>query len=159
LHVLSRDAWGGTEVQVAELVVAANAVGAGRHEVAILDHPGPLSAHLRAAGVAVHGLWGRLGYAGALIRLARLLGARSFAVVEAYGTRVSWLARLARLPRRRPPLVVAVRGPHFVEAREGSRRARAAIAVERRLAGGVGAYAANSAGAAATLAGIGIPWE
>jgi len=159
MHVLSCDAWGGTEVQVAELVIAANAAGAGRHEVAILDRPGPLSAHLRSAGVAVHGLWGRFGYAGAVARLARLLRSREPAVVEAYGTRVSALVRLARVPRRRPPLVVAVRGAHFVEAHEESRRARVAIAVERMLAGGVAAYAANSEGAAATLARAGLPRE
>src|SRR5262249_26014033 len=90
LQVLACDAWGGTEVQVAGLVLATDR----RHcemEVAILDRPGPLSAHLSASSARVHRLSGPFGHAGALVQLAQVTRRGRFDVVEAYGFKAGML--------------------------------------------------------------------
>jgi glycosyltransferase involved in cell wall biosynthesis len=157
LHVLAFDALAGTELMVASLVLRADS-GIVSQELATLARPGPIADLLRRNGASVASLGGRGGMAGAVWRLGRLLRARRYDVVTAYGLKASILARvLVRLRRRRPAFVCGVRGLHVADvARLDSRDARLAWLVERLFSPLVDVYDANSRAALDQLARLGI---
>jgi glycosyltransferase involved in cell wall biosynthesis len=159
LHLLVTDSWGGTEVQVAELVKRAPVQGECRHAVAVLVPRGVLGTSLAAAGHEVHLLGGPGGALGYLYRLARLLRARRPDVLEAYGFRAAMTARAAiALSGARPRLLVGVRGLHIIEAEDPDEpRTRAVLAVERVLARVTSGYDANSQGGRDFLVANGFP--
>jgi glycosyltransferase involved in cell wall biosynthesis len=157
LHVLRSDDWGGTEVQVATLLVRAGkrssvqraAVLSGRRRGALAD-----------AGVPAYSLDGRLGLLSAIFRLAALLRRHHFEVIEAYGFRAGLVSRLAALFGGRPGVLVGIRGMHFAGFEDlNGGMTRFVIAVERALAPTVRCYDANSRGAAEFLVSRGLPAE
>jgi glycosyltransferase involved in cell wall biosynthesis len=157
LHLLSADDWGGTEVQVAELLRRA-ADGPVRHDLAVLEPRGELHRQLADEGLEVHALGG--GTPRAAMRLARVLRDGEWDVLEAYGFRAGIAARaaLAVAGRRRPRLVMGVRGLHFAEAEDpDGARTRIVLTGERLLRWTVAAYDANSDGARRFLSGHGLP--
>jgi glycosyltransferase involved in cell wall biosynthesis len=159
LHLLVTDGWGGTEIQVAELVKRSPVQGECHHTVAFLIPRGVLGTSLSAAGHEVHMLGGRGGVLGYVYRLARLLRARNPDVIEAYGFRAAMTARAAiALSGRRPRLLVGVRGLHIIEAEDPDEpRTRAVLGVERVLARLTSGYDANSDGAREFLVAKGFP--
>jgi glycosyltransferase involved in cell wall biosynthesis len=147
LHLLCLDNWGGTEVQVAHQVLSTDRSRC-EQVVATLAPPGDLSARLRAAGVETHSLAGRLGAAGAAVRLARVVRGGSYDLIEAYGFRAGLVARLGVLLAGGPPLLIGVRGLHFTEGEDpDAPKTRFVLAVERLLQRTVRLYDANSRGA------------
>ena len=91
LHLLARDDWGGTEVQVFELTRRAVAC---EHVVAIIDPSGPLHELLARHAVGTRLLGGRGGSVAAAWRLRAVLRSESWDVIEAYGFRAGLVARL-----------------------------------------------------------------
>ncbi len=160
LHILTTDDWGGTEVQVAELVARSRSHPARcAHAVAFLAFQGRIGPRLAQAGHEVHRLGGRGGYAGTIVRLARLLRARRPNVVEAYGFRAAMTARFAiALAAPRPRLLVGVRGLHIVESEDPrAKRTRAALLIERVFSRITAGYDCNSKGALDFLVSNGFP--
>src|SRR4051812_40114936 len=112
LHLLRFDDRGGTEVQVATLLV--NSRGGGTAQsAALLAPPGPVQRALAAAGVEAHSLAGRFGLAGSIARLVVILRRGRFDLVQAYGFRAGIIARVAALLGGRPGIVIGIRGIHF----------------------------------------------
>ena len=159
LHLLRFDDRGGTEVQVATLLV--NSCGQPQAQAAaLMAPPGPVHRALSEAGVEAHSLAGRLGIVGVTIRLVRLLRRRQFALVQAYGFRAGLVARMAALFAGRPGVLIGVRGMHFAGSENlESRMTRFVIAVERALAWSVLCYESNSHGAVEFLVSRGLPVE
>jgi glycosyltransferase involved in cell wall biosynthesis len=157
LHVLALDTLAGTELMVASLILRADPALV-RQDLAVLQPPGPIAARLVPAGQRVASLGGRGGLAGAVWRLARLLHAHEYDVVNAYGLKASVIARvLVRLLRRRSAFVCGVRAVHVTEVeRLDSPKARVASLIERAFSPLVDTYDANSRAALALLAGLGI---
>jgi glycosyltransferase involved in cell wall biosynthesis len=116
-----------------------------------------MSARLRAHGITTHSLGGR-GPFGDVRGLARLLRRGGWDVVNAYGFKATLVARLlTRIATPRARFVCGVRGLHVTEVRDiDSPKARLAAAVERGLSWLVDVYDANSPGAVAFLADLGI---
>jgi glycosyltransferase involved in cell wall biosynthesis len=156
LHLLTRDAYGGTEVQVMNLVQRTHPDRVFQ-AVSMLTPEFVVHGRLAPLGVQVRSIGGRFGMAGKLYRLVNMLREGRFDVLETYGFKVSLLARVARLFAGRPALVVGVRGIHFTDGEADDQKARFAIRVERLLAWSVRAYAANSDGARRFLVGLGFP--
>jgi glycosyltransferase involved in cell wall biosynthesis len=157
LHVLALDTLAGTELMVASLILRADPALV-RQDLAVLQPPGPIAARLVPAGHSVASLGGRGGLAGATWRLARLLRARDYDVVNAYGLKASVIARvLVWLVRRRAAFVCGVRGAHVTEVeRLDSAKARLASLIERAFSPLVDVYDANSRAALDLLAGLGV---
>jgi glycosyltransferase involved in cell wall biosynthesis len=160
LQVVAHDVIGGTELKVALLSERLRASGMDVH-VVFLDDPGPVSALLREGGVPVTSLGGGGGLAGAAWRLLRVLRSRDWALVEAYGSKASLIARLLALATRpRPVQVSGVMGRHVTEVVElDERKGRVALGLERATARLVDAYDVINPGALEMLAGIGIGRE
>jgi glycosyltransferase involved in cell wall biosynthesis len=159
LHLLRFDDRGGTEVQVATLLIHSRGTGFDQ-AAALLAPPGPVHRALSEAGVEAHSLAGSFGVPGAVVRLIRLLRRRRFHLVQAYGFRAGMVARFAALFAGRPSLVIGIRGMHFAGSEDlDGRMTRFVIGVERALARTVRCYEANSAGAAAFLVSRGLPAE
>jgi glycosyltransferase involved in cell wall biosynthesis len=156
LHLLTRDAYGGTEVQIMNLVTRTHPDRIFQ-AVSMLTPEFVVHGRLAPLGVQVRSIGGRFGMPGKLYRLVQMLRQGRFDVVETYGFKVSLMARVARLFAGRPALVVGVRGIHFTDGEADDRKARFAIRVERLLAWTVRAYAANSDGARRFLVGLGFP--
>jgi glycosyltransferase involved in cell wall biosynthesis len=156
LHLLTRDAYGGTEVQIMNLVQRTHP-GRIFQAVSMLTPEFVVHGRLAPLGVQVRSIGGRFGMPGKLYRLVQMLREGQFDIVETYGFKVSLMARVARLFAGRPALVVGVRGIHFTDGEADDRKARFAIRVERMLAWSVRAYAANSDGARRFLVGLGFP--
>jgi glycosyltransferase involved in cell wall biosynthesis len=160
MHLLVTDDWGGTEVQVSELVARSQASDAAcEHVVAFLAPQGRIGVRLARAGCEVHTLAGPRGSLGALVRLIRLIRHRRPDVIEAYGFRAAMTARAAiALGARGPKLIVGVRGLHVMEAEEpDDARTRTVLAVERALSTFTAGYDANSHGAREFLVAQGFP--
>jgi glycosyltransferase involved in cell wall biosynthesis len=159
LHLLRFDDRGGTEVQVATLLIHSRGTGFDQ-AAALLAPPGPVHRALVGAGVEAHSVAGSFGMAGAIGRLVRLLRQGRFDIVQAYGFRAGIVARVAALLGGRPGLVIGIRGMHFAGSEDlDGRMTRFVIGVERALAWTVRCYEANSAGAAAFLVSRGLPAE
>ncbi len=94
-------------------------------------------------------------------RLAALIRARRYDVVEAYGFKASFVARFAaRSSRPRPGFVCGVQGLHVTEVlRDDEPKGRVALALERRTTSLVDHYDVNSHGALELLATAGIARE
>jgi glycosyltransferase involved in cell wall biosynthesis len=159
MHLLVTDDWGGTEVQVSELVARAGRSGGCEHIVAFLAPQGRISAKLAHAGHEVHSLAGPRGSAGAVVRLIRLIRRRRPDVIEAYGFRAAMSARAAlALGGAGPRLVVGVRGLHIIESEDPNQpRTRAVLRIERQLSAVTAGYDANSEGARDFLVANGFP--
>jgi glycosyltransferase involved in cell wall biosynthesis len=159
LHLMVTDNWGGTEVQVAELVKRSAATEACSHVVAFLAPHGGLGTDLAQRGHEVHLLGGRGGAVGSLCRLVALLRARRPDILEAYGFRAAMTARAAiALSGTRPRLVIGVRGLHIIEGEDPDHlRTRAVLAVERMHTRVTAGYDANSEGACKFLIAKGFP--
>jgi glycosyltransferase involved in cell wall biosynthesis len=158
LHVLRSDDWGGTEVQVATLLVRAPKIGSVQR-AAVLARPARRGA-LADAGVPAFSLAGHAGLASSTWRLVGLLRRHRFDVIEAYGFRAGLVARVAAVFGGRPGVLIGVRGMHFAGFENlNGLMTRFVIAVERMLAGSVRCYDANSRGAAAFLQSRGLPAE
>jgi glycosyltransferase involved in cell wall biosynthesis len=157
LHVLACDELAGTELMVASLIVRSDPSRV-RHELAVLAGPGPIVERVRAASRRAVTLGGWGGLPGAALRLGRLLRARDYDVVSAYGFKASVAARvLVRLLGVRAAFVCGVRGRHVTDAQDlGSSKARFGSAVERLLSPLVDVYDANSRGALELLASLGV---
>jgi glycosyltransferase involved in cell wall biosynthesis len=157
LHVLACDELAGTELMVASLILRSDA-DVVCHELATLQPPGPISTRVLAGSRWAASLGGRGGLLGAAWRLRRLLRARNYDVVTAYGLKASVLARvLVRLLRPRPVFVCGVRALHVTEVeRLDSPKARTASLIERLLSPLVDVYDSNSRAALGLLAGLGI---
>jgi glycosyltransferase involved in cell wall biosynthesis len=158
LHVLRSDEWGGTEVQVATLLVRTPKISSVQRAavLATAARPGALA----DAGVPAFPLAGRAGLASSTWRLIGLLRRHRFDVIEAYGFRAGIVARLAASLGGRPGILIGIRGMHFAgfENLNGF-MTRFVIAVERMLARTVRCYDANSRGAAEFLTSRGLPAE
>ena len=156
LHLLAVDGLGGTEVQVSTQAIEM----LGRRveqQVAFLALPGPVFARLGRAGVHAHALGGRLGLAGKVMRLIRLLRTRRVDVIEAYGFQALMIARVAAPFGRRPRLIAGVRGLNLTDAEDlTGRRVRIVAAAERLLSRSIRAYDVNSLGARDFLVGAGV---
>ena len=157
LHLLRFDDWGGTEVQVATLLIHSGDAE-WEQAAALLAPPGPIYRALVDGGIQAYSLAGPSGMAGSLYRLIRLLRTHRFDLIQAYGFRAGMIARIAAVFGGRPGLVIGIRGMHFA-ASEGldAPLTRFVIAVERALASTVRCYEANSKGAVAFLASRGLP--
>jgi glycosyltransferase involved in cell wall biosynthesis len=157
LHVLTCDAWAGTEVQVASQLLHTDGSEC-RAGVAILQAPGPLHAYLRDAGVGTESLAGSGGSAGAALRLAKLLRRRRFELVETYGFRAGLIARAVAPFAGRPRVIIGVRTPHLTDAQKpDTLLARFALLLERAMSPLAAWYDANSAGTRELLIGRGLP--
>src|SRR4051794_11263737 len=112
LQILTCDTNAGTEIMVAGLVESMDRERVSS-TVVLLDAPGPIAARLQQAAIPVRSLGGR-GFLVATARLARILRAETFDVVNAYGFKGTLAARiLVRLfARGRPAFVSGVRGLH-----------------------------------------------
>lgn len=159
LQVLTCDDFGGTELMVATLLERMNRELV-TSELVTLDAPGPVSEQVRRAGVPVRSLGGS-GLAVAFCRLALILRAQRYDVVNTYGFKASAVIRfLVRLLGHGAILVNGVRGLHVTESeRLDTPKARAALAVERLISPWVHVYDANSLGALELLAERGIDRE
>lgn len=157
LHVLPCDELAGTELMVASLILHADPALVS-HELATLQPPGPIAARVGAGTRRVASLGGRGGLLAATARLGRLLRARDYDVVSAYGLKASLVARiLVRLLRRRAVFICGVRALHVTEVeRMDSLKARIASLVERLLSPLVDVYDANSRAALAMLGRSGV---
>ena len=153
-HVLSCDAPAGTEMQAAGLVRAMPRERC-RQSVIFLDDAGPVGEMVRPVADEVVHLPGRAP----LIGLVRALRRVRPDVVEAYGIRASSLARVAAPLARNPPVLVGVRGRFFTNAQPGDRKWRAALMIERALAGRARGWVTNSRGTARRLVDLGFPAE
>jgi glycosyltransferase involved in cell wall biosynthesis len=142
---------------VAELILGSDPATV-RHDLVTLDPPGPIVARLRAGSRWAAPLGGSGGLAGAARRLGRLLRAREYDVVNAYGLRASVAAGLlVRLLQPRAAFVCGVRGLHIIDVeRLDSPKARLASLLELLLSPLVDVYDANSQAGLGVLAGIGI---
>jgi glycosyltransferase involved in cell wall biosynthesis len=160
LHVLACDELAGTELMVASLVLRSEPSRV-RHELAVLSGPGPIVERVRAASRDATALGGRHGLAGASLRLARLLRARRYDVINAYGFRASMVARLlVWLLARRAVFVCGVRGRHVTDVADvRSPKARLAAALERFTSSLVDLYDANSRGGVELLGELGVAPE
>src|SRR3954471_7049951 len=158
LHILRSDDWGGTEVQIATLLVRTpKALSVQR--AAVLARATRRGA-LADAGVPAFSLAGRLGLASATWRLVGLLRRHRFEVIEAYGFRAGLVARVAAVFGGRPDVLIGIRGMHFAGFENlNGLMTRFVIGVERMLVGSVRCYDANSRGAAAFLQSRGLPPE
>lgn len=158
LHVLRSDGWGGTEVQVATLLVRAPKISSVQR-AAVLTRAARRGA-LADAGVPAFALSGHAGLVSATWRLVGLLRRHRFDVVEAYGFRAGLVARVAAMVGGRPGVLIGIRGMHFAGFENlNGLMTRFVIGVERMLAGSVRCYDANSSGAAAFLQSRGLPPE
>ena len=157
LHVLAKDDWGGTEVQVTELVRRATGELCS-HAVAVLEPSGELHRRLQSDGFRAFPLDGG-GFLRSASRLAHVLRRDHWDVIEAYGFRAAMVTRLARrVVRSYARLVVGVRGLHIAEGTDPSDlRTRLVLRTERALSGGTSAYDANSNGARDFLVAAGFP--
>jgi glycosyltransferase involved in cell wall biosynthesis len=158
LQLITRDAWGGAERQMLDMVLATHPNRC-EQTVSMLDEAGALTERLRAQGVPVRPLGRSLGSIGQTVRLVRVLRERRPEVVEAYGFKSGLVARAAAPLGGAPAIVIGVRGIHFTDGEVEDRRARLAQLVERLLRRTVRAYAANSHGAQRYLVGRGFPAE
>lgn len=156
MHVLSRDALGGTELMTVALTARSPAHGV-VSTVVILDAPGPIAARLQERGVAVHSLGGT-GQLAALRDLARLVRSQRIDVICGYGFKTGLITRIVgRFVRRGTATVTGVRGLYVTEIEDiASPRGRFVMAIERLTATLVDAYVANSRGAVDVLAAHGI---
>jgi glycosyltransferase involved in cell wall biosynthesis len=159
LHVLLLDTLAGTELMVASLMLNSDPARV-THELATLQEPGPIVTRIGGRRWTAS-LGGRGGFAGAAWRLARLLRARPYDVVNAYGLKASVLTRvLVRLLQPRAAFVCGVRAVHVTEVeRLDSPKARVASLVERLFSPLVDVYDSNSRAALDLLAGLGIDSE
>ncbi len=159
LQVLTCDDLGGTELMVATLLERMNRQLV-TSELVTLDAPGPVAEQVRRSGVPVRSL-GCSGVAVAFFRLARILRAERYDVVNVYGFKASAVIRfLVRLLSPEAILVNGVRGLHVTESeRFDAPKARAVLAVETFIAPWVHVYDANSLGALELLAQRGIGRE
>ncbi len=157
LQVLTCDGVGGTEFMVATLVERAEPAVVCMH-VVTLDAPGPIAERLARAGVRVRCLGGA-GLPVALARLARILVAERYDVVNAYGFKSTAVVRvLTRLLSPRAAFVSGVRGLHVSELeRLDGPKSRLVLRLERLGSPLVDVYDANSRGALDLLAAQGIP--
>jgi glycosyltransferase involved in cell wall biosynthesis len=157
LHVLACDALAGTERMVMSVILRSDP-GVVLHELATLQLPGPVVAGVTAESRWATSLGGRGGLLGISWRLGRLLRARDYDVVSAYGLRASAVARvLVRLLRPRTVFVCGVRALHVTEVeRLDSPKARIASLVERLLSPLVDIYDANSRAALDLLTDLGV---
>jgi glycosyltransferase involved in cell wall biosynthesis len=157
LHVLALDTLAGTELMVASLIRHSDPAAV-HHDLATMQGPGPIAERLAAVGRPVASLGGRGGILGASWRLARLLRARRYDVVNAYGLKASVIARvLARLLSPRPVFVCGVRALHVTEVeRLDSPKARVASLVERLFSPLVDVYDSNSRAALELISGLGV---
>jgi glycosyltransferase involved in cell wall biosynthesis len=155
--VLAYDELAGTELMVASLIRHSDPDRAS-HELAVLSTRGPIVEGLRAESRVATALGGRYGLAGAALRLARLMHARRYDVVNAYGFKASMVARiLVRLLGRRAAFVCGVRGRHVTDVADvRSPKARVAAALERVTSPLVDVYDANSRGGVELLHELGI---
>ena len=161
LQVIAHDVIGGTELKVAMLAERMRAAGLDI-EVAFLDAPGPIAARLERAGVPRWSLGGgALGRLGAAARLARLMRSRDYALVEAYGIKASFAARLLALGARpRPVQVSGVMGRHITEVVDlDERKGRVALLAERATGRLVDAYDVINKGALEMLLENGVERE
>jgi glycogen synthase len=157
LHLLRFDDRGGTEVQVATLLVNSRDTGT-EQSAALLAPPGPVRRALVEAGVEAHSLAGSFGLVGSIARLVAILRRGRFDLVQAYGFRAGIVARVAALLGGRPGIVIGIRGMHFAGSENlESRMTRFVIAAERALARSVRCYESNSYGAVAFLVSRGLP--
>jgi glycosyltransferase involved in cell wall biosynthesis len=157
LHLLTCDAWAGTEVQVATQLLHTPAEDC-RSAAAILQAPGQLSAHLRSAGVETHSLAGGGGFFGTAWRLAKLLRRGRYDLIEAYGFRAGVLARMVAPFSGRPGVIIGVRTPHLTDAQKpDAMRTRVALVLERAMSPLAMWYDANSAGTREVMVERGLP--
>src|SRR5262249_60573090 len=112
LHLLTRDAYGGTEVQIMNLVQRTHPDRVFQ-AVSMLTPEFVVHGRLSPLGVQVKSIGGRFGMAGHFVRLVSVLRKGRFDVLETYGFKVSLMARAARLFAGRPALGVGGRGRHF----------------------------------------------
>jgi glycosyltransferase involved in cell wall biosynthesis len=157
LHLLTRDGWGGTEVQVMNLVQRTHPDRCEQTVAVIAPMVPGVGERLARNGVPVRSLAGGFGIVGKAARLAGILRERTYDVVEAYGFKAGLIARVGALLGGRPAVVIGVRGIHFTEGETHDTKARLAQLVERSLAWSVRAYAANSEGARRFLVRRGFP--
>ncbi len=159
LQVLTCDDFGGTELMVATLLERMNRQLV-TSELVTLDAPGPVAEQVGRSGVPVRSLGGS-GLAVAFLRLALILRAERYDVVNVYGFKASAVIRfLVRLVSPGAILVNGVRGLHVTESeRADTTKARAVLAVETLIAPWVHVYDANSLGALELLAKRGIARE
>lgn len=156
LQILTQDAVGGTELMVLDLAQRLDSVRV-EAEVALLAPGGPITAALIEQGVRAHALGSGLR---AVWRLAALLRRTHYDVVHAYGFKGPMLARvLVRVLTPGTHLVVGVQSVVPAEAEADSTKGRLTLWVDRLTARLVDTYEANSRGALAHLARVGVPRE
>lgn len=155
LQVLAEDTIGGTELHVA--LLAERLRGRAACDVATLFERGPIAGRLDAEGIPVFSL-GAASWPARMRRLAGLVRARNYDVVEAYGIKASLLARIVvRVARPVPVFVCGVQGLHITEViYPESAKGRFALAVERATTALVDRYDVNSEGAIELLTSAGI---
>lgn len=131
------------------------------YQVATLAPPGPVAARLSAIGIQVHSLGGG-GWVARALALHGLLRRERFDIVNAYGFKASMLAKavLRASPDRRdkrPILICGVRGLHTTEVENvRSLKARTVALAERCTKRWVDQWDANSPGAVAFIASLGV---
>lgn len=154
--MLACDGFGGTEMQVANLVERLDPARVAA-QVLTFAPPGPIAARLRAHAIDVRSLGGQ-GLPRTLIGLGTALRHGRPDVVAAYGFKASVMTRI--LVRRLLPQAVficGVRGETITVVDSTDHiKGRLALTVERLMSGLVDAYDANSPGALKLLSGTGI---
>lgn len=156
LQILTCDTLGGTELMTAALVerVEPRRIDV---DVVTLDRPGPIADRLRTGGIAVESL-GQRGLLFAFAGLARRLRREPYDIVNAYGIKSSFVARvLVRAFCPSSKFICGVRGLNIAEGESlTSWKSRMALLLESMSSRLVDVYDSNSTGALRLLEARGI---